>query len=339
MNRYAHFNQTTAFFPMEKKMNFDDMSLSFSGSFPLRADGHCDTFLARREGNCRHINIETMHRFMDMQFAALFVEEENDPKKAKAILDDLYFYYRTLLTEEYYDLWVPLKNGNSFRQLDTDHIGLVLAIENCAPLGADEDALWEAYDRGFRSFGIVWNHTNCMAGGAFADDGLSPMGERLIRNLNRLPVAVDLAHMNERSFYETLNIIEHPPIVTHACCYDLNPHYRNLKENQMKELRMAGGIMCITFVNKFLKKEPEKASMDDIIDHILYASDFMGIDRVALGSDFDGADMPDDLENQSALPALYQRMKERDFSDEEINMVAGENLFRYMIQTLSREES
>ncbi|MBQ2763844.1 MAG: membrane dipeptidase [Firmicutes bacterium] len=320
-------------------MNFEDMSLAFSGSFPLRADGHCDTFLALKENKCKHIDIEQMHRYMDMQFAALFVEEENDPVKAKEILDDLYFYYRTLQTEEFYDLWIPLKNGESFRRLESDNIGIVLAVENCAPFGADEDAVWEAYDRGFRSFGIVWNHSNCMAGGAFSDDGLTDKGERLIRNLNRLPVAVDLAHMNEKSFYEALSVIEHPPIVTHTCCYDLNPHCRNLKENQMKELRMAGGLMCITFVDKFLKENPQEASMDAIIDHILYASDFMGIDKVALGSDFDGADMPFDLDSQKSLPDLYKRMKERDFSDDEINMVAGENLFRYMIKTLSREES
>ena len=97
--------------------------------------------------------------------------------------------------------------------------------------------------------------------------------------------------------------------------------------------------MCITFVDKFLKENPQEASMDAIIDHILYASDFMGIDKVALGSDFDGADMPFDLDSQKSLPDLYKRMKERDFSDDEINMVAGENLFRYMIKTLSREES
>ncbi|MBQ4093240.1 MAG: membrane dipeptidase [Firmicutes bacterium] len=181
-------------------MMYDDMSLSFSGSFPLRADGHCDTLLALKEGNCRHINIDDMHWFMDMQFMALFVEEENDPIKAKEILDELYLYYRTLQTEEYYDIWIPLKNGDSFHRLDRDNIGIILAVENCAAFGVDDDAVYEAYDRGFRSFGIVWNHSNCMAGGAFSEDGLTAKGERLIRNLNRLPVAVDLAHMNERSF-------------------------------------------------------------------------------------------------------------------------------------------
>lgn len=320
-------------------MMYDDMSLSFSGSFPLRADGHCDTLLAMKNGECRHINVEEMHRYMDMQFMALFVEEENDPEKAKEILDELYFYYRTLQTEEYYDLWIPLKNADSFRRLERDNIGLILAVENCAPFGVDEDSVFEAYDRGFRSFGIVWNHSNCMAGGAFSDDGLTAKGERLIRNLNRLPVAVDLAHMNERSFYDALQIVEHAPIVTHTCCYDLNPHCRNLKENQMKELRMAGGLMCITFVDKFLHEDPAKASVDTIIDHILYASDFMGIDKVALGSDFDGADMPEDLGNQKEMQTLYERMKQRDFSDEEIRMVIGENLFGYMMKTLRRQET
>ncbi|MBQ4093241.1 MAG: membrane dipeptidase [Firmicutes bacterium] len=133
--------------------------------------------------------------------------------------------------------------------------------------------------------------------------------------------------------------MEHAPIVTHTCCYDLNPHCRNLKENQMKELRMAGGLMCITFVDKFLHEDPQKASVDTIIDHILYASDFMGIDKVALGSDFDGANMPEDLTEQKELHRLYDRMKERDFSEREIRMVIGENLFGYMENTLRRQET
>lgn len=320
-------------------MIFDDMSLSFSGSFPLRADGHCDTLLAMREGTCRHVDIETMQRYMDMQFMAIFIDEEKNPEKAMEKLEQLYLYYRTLLTEEYYDLWIPLKNGESFRRLEPENIGIVLALENCAALGADEDAVFDLYDKGFRSFGIVWNHENCFAGGAESDAGLTAAGERLLRCLNRLPVIADLAHMNERSFYDALNVLEYPPLVSHTCCYELNPHGRNLKESQMKELRMAGGLMGITFVDKFLEKEPQKASLDSVIDHILYASDFMGIDKVALGSDFDGADMPEELESQKELPQLYRRMKERDFSDEEIRMVAGENLTRYTISALSREES
>ena len=320
-------------------MIYDDMSLAFSGSFPLRADGHCDTLLALKEGNCRHIDVETMQRYMDMQFMAIFIDEEADPQKAMEKLECMYAFYRTMQTEEYYDLWIPLKNGESFRRLEPENIGLVLALENCAALGVDDDAVYDLFDKGFRSFGIVWNHENCFAGGAFSKQGLTPKGERLLRTMNRLPVAVDLAHMNEQSFYDALNVLEHPPIVTHTCCYDLNPHCRNLKENQMKELRMAGGLMGITFVDKFLEQDPQEADMDSVIDHILYASDFMGIDKIALGSDFDGADMPEDLKSQKELSGFYRRMKERDFSDDEIRMVAGENLFRFMIQTLSREES
>jgi membrane dipeptidase len=318
---------------------FNDMSLSFSGSFPLRADGHCDTIVAQEKNENIHIDLETMERDMDMQFMAIYVEEEKDPVAAKEILDKYYYRYRTMLTEEFYDIWIPLLNGESFRRLNPDNIGLVLAIENCAGLGVRDDLVFDYYEKGFRSFGITWSNDNCFAGGANTDTGLKPAGEHLLRDLNRLPVAVDLAHMNENSFYDALHVLEYGPIVTHTCCYDLNPHPRNLKENQMKELRMANGIMGITFVDKFLSENPADASVDTIIDHMLYASDYMGIDRIALGSDFDGADMPYDIENQKSLPQLYQRMRERDFSDEEINMVAGENLFLYMIDTLSRDET
>ena len=318
-------------------IHLDDMSLSFAGSFPFRADGHCD-YLTNDGRHGFHINPDSLDRDMDMQVMAIFIKDDVDSEQAVNLLNKHYFHYRDLLTEEYYDLWIPLKNGSSFRRLERENVGIVLALENCAPLGVAEDAVFEAYDRGFRSFGIVWNHENCFGGGAYTDVGLSIQGERFIRNLNRLPVAVDLAHMNEKTFYATLDIITRPPIVTHTCCYDLNPHCRNLKENQMKELRMAGGIMGITFVNKFLSEDPAMASVDKIIDHILYASDFMGIDKLALGSDFDGADMPEGIACPGDLPVLYERMRQRDFSEEEIRMIAGENLLRYYYRVLSSEE-
>lgn len=318
-------------------IDFEDMSLSFAGSFPFRADGHCDTLT--NDGRYGfHIDLDSLDRDMDMQVMAIFIDEENNPERAAELLDDEFFHYRDLLTEEYYDLWIPLKNKESFRRLERDNVGIILALENCAPLGISEDAVFEAYDRGFRSFGVVWNNENCFGGGAYSDAGLSFKGEQLLRNLNRLPVAVDFAHMNEKTFYDALDVITNPPLVTHTCCYDLVPHCRNLKENQMKDLRMAGGVMGITFVDKFLAENPSEASIDKIIDHILYASDFMGIDKIALGSDFDGADMPEGIGGPKDLPALYDRMRQRDFSEEEIRMVAGENLLRYYYRVLSLEE-
>ncbi|MGI5875071.1 MAG: dipeptidase [Bacillota bacterium] len=319
-------------------MYYDDMSLSFSGSFPFRADGHCDTLTAMKDGRNRHIDPETLARYMDLQFMALFVEED-DAVKAAAVLDELYLYYRTLLTEEYGDLWIPLKNGDSFARLDRDNIGVILALENCSALAVAEDEVYDAYDKGFRSFGIVWNGRNNFGAGALSEGGLTAAGERLLRTLNRLPAAVDLAHMNERTFFDALDVLEYPPIVTHAGCGLVHPHVRNLTEDQMKELRQAGGIMGITFVSQFLGPDPANVGFDDIIDHVLYASDYVGIDHIAFGSDFDGADLPDEMTDVSRMAALYRRMRERDFSEAEVRMIAGENLLGYMKATLSREET
>lgn len=319
-------------------MYAEDMSLAFSGSFPLRADAHCDTLTLLEEGKSRHIDVETMNRYMDMQFMAIFIEED-DAEKAAEKLERCYHFYRTVSTEEYYDLWIPLKNETGFARLERDNIGIVLALENCSALAVDDDAVYEAYDRGFRSFGLVWNGENRFGGGAFSDADLSFEGERLLRTCNRLPVAVDLAHANKKTFFSALDILEYPPIVTHTCCGLVYDHPRNLNEDQMKALRGAGGIMGITFVRDFLREDGENASFDDIIDHILYASDYVGLENIAFGSDFDGADMPEELADQSCLAALYLRMKERDFSEEEIAMIAGGNLFRYMRATLGRKET
>ncbi|MEG1821638.1 MAG: membrane dipeptidase [Clostridiales bacterium] len=306
-------------------------SLSVSGSISLRADGHCDTVTALKNGKAKHIDLENIENFTDLQFFAIYIKNENDTNNAVQENEEYYSYYREIL--EKYEKIVPILSAKDINELKIGQVGSILAMENSEPLATDSEAIFRFIDKGYRSFGITWSNDNSFAGGANTDTGLKDLGRNLLRAMNKLPVLVDLAHMNKKSFFDSMEILEKPPIVTHGCCYSLCAHRRNLTDDAMKLLAGAKGLFGITFVDSFLK-EGGNATIDRIVDHIIYAADIMGLKNVCLGSDFDGTDLPSDMCGQKDIGKLKEQMLKRDFSNDEIDDIMGNNLKNYLEKIL-----
>lgn len=302
-----------------------------TGSFSFRADAHCDTITALKKDRAKHINLDTIEKYVDLQCFALYISEEKDTAKAVLENDAYYQYYCEVLAQ--YEKIIPIHSAEDIKNLSLGSVGALLCIENAEPLAQDSEAIFRLMEKGYRSFGITWSNDNSLAGGVNTDSGITDLGRERLQTMNRLPLIVDLAHMNRRSFFQAMDILEKPPIVTHSCCHSLCPHPRNLEDDAMKLLAEAQGVMGITFVKGFLR-EDGKAMTDHIVDHMIYAADCVGIDKVICGSDFDGTDLPLDMEGQKDMPLLVKAMEERDFRKEEIDMILGENLKLYLEKML-----
>ncbi len=307
-------------------------SLSFFSDKTI-ADGHADTLREMVLKEARHVDIDQIDRYVDLQFFAVYVEEETDGKAAYEEEQRIFRGAAELLAKRSEKLFI-VEGQNDLAKIGQGRTAVVLAMENCASFDGDLSRIDAYYDAGYRSFGLTWNHPNCIGGGVAAPElPLSPFGREAVRKMGRLPVIIDMAHLGERSFYDTLELAEKPPFYSHGCCYGCFPHRRNLKDDQMKALADAGGIFGLTLCKHFLTNG--EATISDFLDHLVYAAELIGVSSICLGSDFDGTDLPQGIKGPEDWGSIEEAMALRGFAPYEIAAIMGNNLVRFVSDALA----
>ena len=220
-----------------------------------------------------------------------------------------------------------------------------LHMEGAEPIDEGLEALEVYYRAGLRSLGIVWSRGNIFAHGvpfAFPSSpdtgpGLTEAGKALVRACNRLGIVIDLSHLNEKGFWEVADRTEDPLVATHSGVHAITPSARNLTDKQLDAIRDSDGIVGVNFHVGFLHPEgngdADATSLTAIADHFEYMVTRMGIDHVALGSDFDGAVMPHDLVDATGLPKLIDELRGRGYDDAALRKIAYENWLRVLDKT------
>jgi membrane dipeptidase len=220
----------------------------------------------------------------------------------------------------------------------------ILHIEGVEAIDTRLEALDVLYQAGLRSLGPVWSRPNAFAQGVPFDfprspdtgPGLTAAGTRLIRACNRLGVLVDLSHMNEAGFWDVHRVSAAPLVATHSGAHALCPSPRNLTDAQLDAIGATGGIVGVNFHVGFLRADGDAdapTSLTEIVRHATYVADRIGVAHVGLGSDFDGAHMPDDLGDVTRLPDLLTALEEAGFSRREVEQIAHENWLRVLKET------
>lgn len=269
----------------------------FGGIILKIVDLHCDTLSAiyeKNEGlfeNTGHLDIErALQSNIGVQFFAMFTMPADSNVALREILKQLdKFYVEFEKNSE--KLYIVKKYKDIESNLDKNKIACVLHLEGGEALGNDIEILRILYRLGLRSLGLTWNHRNMLADGVGEGEragGLSEMGRKVIEAMNTMGMVLDLSHISERAFYDSLEFYNKPVIVTHANARALCNHRRNLNDRQLKALAENGGLIGINQVSDFVKQSD--SSIDDLINHIIYIGELIGIEHIALGSDFDGAD-------------------------------------------------
>ncbi|MBI1259385.1 MAG: peptidase, partial [Chloroflexi bacterium] len=197
---------------------------------------------------------------------------------------------------------------------------MVLHLEGAEAIQPDLSNLQSYYNKGVRSVGLTWSRPNAFGHGvpfAFPQSpdtgaGLTETGKALVRACNQLGIVVDLAHLNERGFFDVAAISDAPLVVSHADVYAICPSSRNLTDAQIEAVGASGGIIGINF--EAMNTHPQSSIEQDvpltqITRHLDYVVDKIGVDCVGFGSDFDGADMPHDLHDVTGLPKLIECLR------------------------------
>lgn len=209
---------------------------------------------------------------------------------------------------------------------------IMLGIENGLALEHDLRNLHHFAQRGIVYITLCHNGDNDIcdsARGCNTHNGVSQFGEKVIQEMNRLGIMVDMSHAGEKSFYDALDISSQPIVCSHSNCRALCDHPRNLTDDQLRRLAAKGGVAHTTFYHGFLQKTGE-ADILDGIRHLEHAIKVMGIDHVGIGTDFDGDGGVCGMRDASDIQQFTLQLLRRRYSEEDIAKIWGGNWLRVM---------
>ena len=209
---------------------------------------------------------------------------------------------------------------------------IMFAIENGIALNHDTENVKHFAQRGVVYITLCHNGDNDLcdsAKGCDTNHGVSKFGEKVIREMNKQGIMVDLSHASEKSFYDALEISRAPIVCSHSSCRALCDVPRNLTDDQLRALADKGGVAHITLYPGFLKKDGE-ATIRDAIEHLNHAVRVVGVDHVGLGTDFDGDGGVRGLANASELINFTLALLKNKYSERDIQKIWGGNWLRVM---------
>ena len=267
-------------------------------------------------------------------------------------------------------------------------IAVLIGIEGGQMIGNDLGVLRLFGDLGVRYITLAHAANNEWADSSNdkpVHNGLTDFGKDIVREMNRRGILVDISHVTDKTFYDTLEVSKAPLIASHSSCRAISNHPRNMTDQMIRDLAAKGGVIQITYEKTFLDQAYREAydrvlgnvftgtgdiakvcgedidcysrenlkmearltkegklpivRWEKIIEHIDHVVKLVGPDHVGLGSDFDGASMPDGMEDCSKLPKITEALVGRGYDESVIRKILGGNLLRVMEQNerVSRE--
>jgi len=269
------------------------------------------------------------------QFWSVHVNVEN-PAPAKQQLEQIDIAHR--IFETYPDELEFAGNASDIQRIfGAGKIASLLGIEGGHVIENSLGALRAFYRAGVRYMGLTHFSNTDWADSStdeVVNDGLSPFGEEVVREMNRMGMLVDLAHTSPATMSDALNLAEAPVIFSHAGAQALADHPRNVPDSILRRLTENGGVVMQVFYPPYISADDSVASISDVADHIEHIRTVAGINHVGIGSDFDGIPTyVEGLEDVSTFPALFMELARRGWTDEELSKLAGENLLRVMRET------
>ena len=217
----------------------------------------------------------------------------------------------------------------------------VLSLEGAEAIDLGLEALDTWYAAGLRCLGPVWSRSNGFAHGVpfifpsspDTGPGLTEAGHALVRRCAELGIHVDLSHLNEAGFWDVARAGLGPLVASHSGAHALAPASRNLTDAQLDAIAASDGLVGIVFAVEFLRDdfaEDRGTPIELIAEHAAYVAERIGVRHVALGSDYDGATIPDALGDVAGTPKLLDALRRTGFSEDDLAQIAWGNWRRVL---------
>ncbi|MDR1221744.1 MAG: gamma-glutamyl-gamma-aminobutyrate hydrolase family protein [Tannerella sp.] len=208
-----------------------------------------------------------------------------------------------------------------------------LGVENGYAIGRDIHKLKRLKEVGVSYITLCHNGDNDLCDSAAGDGewgGLSPFGRKVVAEMNRLGLMIDVSHAADSTFYDVLKHSRKPVIASHSSSRALCNHRRNLDDGQIRALALQGGAVQVCLYKRFINEDAGKASLSDAVRHICHIVDIAGMDAVGIGSDFDGDGELTGCRAANELMQITVRLIAEGFNEEDIAKIWGGNLMRVM---------
>jgi len=322
---------------------------------------------------------------LDAPFMSIYlpVELQDQPGASKALADDLIDMVEGFETERPETFAVATSPGDVRRIAEAGMIALPMGMENGSGIEDNLANLQHFYDRGIRYITLTHARDNRIGDSSYDDSadrwgGLSPFGEAVVREMNRLGIMVDISHVTDATANDVLDLTTAPVLATHSSCRHFTPGWeRNMSDALIRRLAENGGVIMINFGSSFLRSAyqdrddpiredmqahieaqgwaPESreavvyeetvrknnpiGTVQDVADHIDHVVDLVGVDHVGLGSDYDGVfALPEGLQDASTYPNLIAELLRRGYTDAEIAQILGGNALRVWNAAIAASE-
>jgi membrane dipeptidase len=254
---------------------------------------------------------------------------------------------------------------------------MFIGMENGWPVGTDLANLKEFYELGLRYITLSHSLNNDICDSSTDPDGpehngLSPFGYKVVEEMNRLGIMVDISHVSDATFFDVMRVSKAPAIASHSSCRALCDHPRNMTDEMIRALAKNGGVIQINFVPDFLRKPPHEQeismkalrlqfmrdqltdeertvlqkemkatkeryadqlpSVKDAVDHIDHVVRLVGINHVGIGMDLDGGGEVIGCRDVSEIGAITEELVRRGYSAKAIRKIWGGNIMRVLTE-------
>ena len=321
-------------------------------------DMHCDTIMAlmgndkelRQSDNMIDLNKLQKGDYL-LQCFAMFVpyksRNNNDHYSPFEMCNKMIDrYYQELAKNE--DLIKPAFTSEDIeKNIKEKKMTALLTIEEGGVCLGNIEFLRNFYRLGVRMMTLTWNFKNEIATPNIdylsitreqiknegvkpnTTDGLTEFGIEVVKEMNRLGMVIDCSHLGDKGFYDVINYSTKPIVCSHSCARSVCNHVRNMTDDMLLKLKANGGVVGINYCNSFIKEDKTLATVGDVVKHINYIKDLIGIDYIGLGSDFDGIGNSDiELKDASMMNLLINELEKEGYSEEDIDKICYKNVLR-----------
>lgn len=299
-------------------------------------DLHCDTLdrlslsafepdnsFARHDGGIRseaerslrsndcHLALDRMASFAWAQCFAVFIPDEFRGERAWRLFEHVARYFREQ-TQRHGDLVRAVGNAGEIEPaLSEGQTAAMLTVEGAAFLQDSVEPVRAAADMGARMMSLVWNGENAVASGHDGSGGLRPFGRRVVAEMEQRRMVVDVSHLNDEGFSDLVDVATRPFAASHSNLRSVCGHRRNLTEPQLRLMGDAGCLVGLNFCREFLRDDGGDPTQDDVLRMVDRMLEVGGERTLALGSDYDGCDVPSWLDGCERMGALYELLASR----------------------------